>query len=577
MAQITFEDKDKTIIDGIRDKWRDVDANEVKSVVNQKSDGVVDNATIEGAGTTDDPFAIKDGVFDPAGSASTAESNANAYTDSQLGEKANRAFGIISATTAHVLTAEDLDNHNEIIFDNGASAATLTIQPYSAGTYEYPAQVPILIRRTGSGGLTVVAGDISVVITGSNGTLNSTGEDSPTMLKMRTTNNWDLDNGSPTTTVPVKATFTEVNTGTDDAKFITPLGLQDSKYLNQINSKLYAVAGGTDDYTVAFTPAFTAFTVGQVVWVTFTNGNTGPVTLNPSSGGAIPVKKKVSSALVSGDIPAGCTLALLFNGTNLQVVGGRPFNAIANSELATMTEGTLKGNPVGASTTTPSDLSGQQVRDLVLNLPKVAMIFSDMIGGTSDFLSAVSGGSVSYSSDGGDSGHPGIATLSTGGGSSNSAALRSASLSFHFPAAGIAIFDCSIKLSALSGSGETYTIWAGINGSVAVTGNGAYFRYTDTVNGGRWECVTRQSSNEPADVDSGVAATTAFQRLTIISNAAGTSYDFYINGALVKTQNTNTPIGPIGLSVAILKSGGSTARTCGVDYIMFRQELTTSR
>jgi len=43
----------------------------------------------------------------------------------------------------------------------------------------------------------------------------------------------------------IKATATELNTGTDDAKFATALGLEDSKYLNQSGSKISATATGT--------------------------------------------------------------------------------------------------------------------------------------------------------------------------------------------------------------------------------------------------------------------------------------------------------------------------------------------
>lgn len=38
MANITYTDKDKTATDGIANKWRDVDANEVKTAVNSKAD-----------------------------------------------------------------------------------------------------------------------------------------------------------------------------------------------------------------------------------------------------------------------------------------------------------------------------------------------------------------------------------------------------------------------------------------------------------------------------------------------------------------------------------------------------------
>jgi hypothetical protein len=38
MPNITYTDKDKDVEDGVRNKWRDVDANEVKTAVNSKLD-----------------------------------------------------------------------------------------------------------------------------------------------------------------------------------------------------------------------------------------------------------------------------------------------------------------------------------------------------------------------------------------------------------------------------------------------------------------------------------------------------------------------------------------------------------
>jgi hypothetical protein len=74
-----------------------------------------------------------------------------------------------------------------------------------------------------------------------------------------------------------------------------------------------ATASGTNTYTATFNPV--AFITGVVYTVTFTNGNTTAATLNTKA-----IKFK-GSALVSGDIPASSTLALLYDGTNLQIVG----------------------------------------------------------------------------------------------------------------------------------------------------------------------------------------------------------------------------------------------------------------
>jgi hypothetical protein len=86
------------------------------------------------------------------------------------------------------------------------------------------------------------------------------------------------------------------------------------------------VATGTDTYTATYSPALTSYTDGLSVLVRFTNANTGAATLNLNSLGAKSIVKGVSSALVAGDIPAGTTLYLSYDGTNFVIVGSNMVN-----------------------------------------------------------------------------------------------------------------------------------------------------------------------------------------------------------------------------------------------------------
>jgi len=81
------------------------------------------------------------------------------------------------------------------------------------------------------------------------------------------------------------------------------------------------VASGTDTYTASYSPTI-AYTDGLKVIVRFTNANTGSSTININSLGAKSIVKGVSTALVSGDIVAGATLLLVYNGTNFVAVSG---------------------------------------------------------------------------------------------------------------------------------------------------------------------------------------------------------------------------------------------------------------
>jgi hypothetical protein len=58
----------------------------------------------------------------------------------------------------------------------------------------------------------------------------------------------------------------------------------------------------------------------MVLFVKFTNANTGAATINFNALGAINIKRLEGSALLAGDIAAGMIAALAFDGTNLQLL-----------------------------------------------------------------------------------------------------------------------------------------------------------------------------------------------------------------------------------------------------------------
>ncbi len=131
-------------------------------------------------------------------------------------------------------------------------------------------------------------------------------------------------------TLANKLSVAEINTGTDDGKFATALGLEGSKYLTQNGAKISATAAGTDTYTATIAPAITAYLNTHRFFIKFTNANTGAATLNLNSLGAIAIKKNVSEALTSGDIKAGQIIPLAYDGTNFQIIGGGGANLVAN-------------------------------------------------------------------------------------------------------------------------------------------------------------------------------------------------------------------------------------------------------
>jgi hypothetical protein len=84
-------------------------------------------------------------------------------------------------------------------------------------------------------------------------------------------------------------------------------------------------ASGTDTYTITLDVTPTAYSNKMDVWVLFTNANTGAATLNVNSLGAKSIVKGASSALEAGDIIAGSTHHLKYDGTNFVLSDPRAF------------------------------------------------------------------------------------------------------------------------------------------------------------------------------------------------------------------------------------------------------------
>jgi hypothetical protein len=91
----------------------------------------------------------------------------------------------------------------------------------------------------------------------------------------------------------------------------------------QIGIYPQVTASGPNTYTASITSPKTisSYTTGERFQVKFTNANTSTATLNINAIGAISIVKNGSTALSSGDIPANSIKILVYDGTNLQIIG----------------------------------------------------------------------------------------------------------------------------------------------------------------------------------------------------------------------------------------------------------------
>lgn len=96
----------------------------------------------------------------------------------------------------------------------------------------------------------------------------------------------------------------------------------DSARLSQVQggiSSLLAVSG-IDTITGSGSPQVTAYTTGQMFWFVASGTNTGAATLNIDSLGAKSITRDGTNALFAGDVVSGQVAAVVYNGTNFQLV-----------------------------------------------------------------------------------------------------------------------------------------------------------------------------------------------------------------------------------------------------------------
>jgi hypothetical protein len=129
-------------------------------------------------------------------------------------------------------------------------------------------------------------------------------------------------------------------------------------------------------------------------------------------------------------------------------------------------------------------------------------------------------------------------------------------------------------LTSISDGTDTFTTRVGFLDSPSGDGtNGIFFRYTHSVNSGRWQTVTRTAGVETV-TSTTVAAAVAYSVFEIEVNAAGTSVSFWINGTLVGTHVANIPGSSnlSGIGASIVKSAGTNDREIKTDLMVYSFE-----
>lgn len=144
-------------------------------------------------------------------------------------------------------------------------------------------------------------------------------------------------------------------------------------------------------------------------------------------------------------------------------------------------------------------------------------------------------------------------------------------------------FKCRVAIATLSDGTHRFKVNLGFGDVFSTAGdhaNGAYFRYVDNVNGGKWQCVTVQGSTETVS-DSGITpVATVFNVFQIQVDSTGTHVYFSIDGVVVQTHTANIPVGAaqyVAWAIRMYKTVGAVARTIQTDWYQILISRTAIR
>lgn len=278
--------------------------------------------------------------------------------------------------------------------------------------------------------------------------------------------------------------------------------------------------------------------------------------------------------------------------TNMRLYVGDPAGG-ASAVVLVLSNQTTASDPTGVNGAMYYNSSlgkfrcyQQQWRDCIgddiINTYRYSNEFGNTITGTTGadntLLSNFSGAGAGAPNGGGEIQHPGISGLNTGTTTTGSAAYMSG-----IPAGSTTLrlgnnvawmFRSAVRINNLSTGTETHTARVGfIDSNSGESTDGCFFRYTDSINGGRWQGVCRDNNTESV-CDTGVAVGAgAWKTMEIGVAADASAASFVISGVQRCTIATNIPTASgrnTGFGFSIIKSAGTTAAQMDIDFVDIR-------
>ncbi|OGL27907.1 hypothetical protein A3C39_03835 [Candidatus Saccharibacteria bacterium RIFCSPHIGHO2_02_FULL_46_12] len=226
-------------------------------------------------------------------------------------------------------------------------------------------------------------------------------------------------------------------------------------------------------------------------------------------------------------------------------------------------------------------------QDFVQPINMVSSFFagaSQVLNSSLTVYGSIEGSAISQASE---ANRPGILAVATGGQTNGSAFISSNLVSstlstMYMFGSGPITYSVGVKIADLSQSGNEYGTIFGLSSNASApagTPTGCYFRYSNSVNSGKWTGACASAGAETT-CDLGVTVDSdKWYNLQMAVNSAGTAATFvasddtntYTCPAPI-TSNITTTVGQSILS-GIRKTTGMTSRTIYVDYLRLQYEL----
>lgn len=177
----------------------------------------------------------------------------------------------------------------------------------------------------------------------------------------------------------------------------------------------------------------------------------------------------------------------------------------------------------------------------------------------------------------------GVTQVDTGTTATGRAGLGSVSGAIFKPTLAKLKAAMRLAIEAVSSPTETFTVRCGLGDffTLGTDGtNGLFFRYTDLVNGGRWQAVARAGGVDLTVVDTGVSPDLDFHIMEVELDEDGQEARFSIDGVVVATINAPALPGianAMGGGFQIVKSIGTTQRNMSCDWLKLSAERSAAR